>query len=207
MPPPWLTSETEADSLLSGVVAGVPLPWARRQGHWGLRSWTQTWSSGPASVGVSQADLGMGHPTPAHFPYLDLGAYGLPPATISFESSLEAGASIPTWTPRQDGGRRTVGAQYTWSTPMYPVCSQFLYFSVFSFFLPFFPFLCLRPGTSLALPSLLRTPREGHNLSFQRLSHQRPNLPSIPEMRAASHQPLWALGQLRLEAGQQDIYF
>ena len=123
MPPPWLTSETGADSLLSGLGAGVPLPWARRQGHWGLRPWTQTWSSGPASVGGSPADLGMGHPTPAHFPYLDLGAYGLPPATTRFESSLEAGASIPTWTPR---ARMVTGTRLVLSTHGVCQCTLFV---------------------------------------------------------------------------------
>ena len=51
-------------------------------------------------VGVSLADLGMGHSTPALIPYLDLGAHGPPPATASFKSFLEAGASIPMWAPR-----------------------------------------------------------------------------------------------------------
>ena len=51
-------------------------------------------------VGVSLADLGMGHSTPALIPYLDLGAHGPPPATASFKSFLEAGVSIPMWAPR-----------------------------------------------------------------------------------------------------------
>lgn len=92
-------------------------------------------------VGVNLADLGMGHSTPALILYLDWGAHGPPPATASFESFLEPGPPSLCGRPGPGGGGRTVGAQHT-GVSVLTFCSQFLFF-----FLPFFPFLHLRPGT------------------------------------------------------------
>lgn len=109
-------------------------------------------------VGVNLADLGMGHSTPALILYLDLGAHGPPPATASFESFLEPGASIPMWAPRT----RWWGAHSRCSAHRC-VCAHFL------LPIPFFlsPFLSLPTSQAWDIPpvllSLLKEPRERHS--------------------------------------------
>lgn len=43
-------------------------------------------------------------------------------------------------------------------------------------------------------------------MSFEGFPHQGPNPQTIPEIRAVSYQPFWALRKLKLEADQWDIY-